>query len=234
MALFKLGPIVTDAHGSVGGLVFSKNRYGQYGRDRITPVNPKSARQSAIRAIIAEVSARWLGVATEAQRAAWDVFGANVPSTNKLGEVIFLTGFNRFVQSNVAAGNAGLSYIETAPIIFTLPGEDTAYNSEIDAGTGKLTITFDDTHDWVDEDAAAMIVQMGIPQNASRSFFDGRWRHAGVILGDGVAAPTTPDSAIDVPFSVADGQKVWTRAKIIRADGHTSDWFRDDSIVASA
>ncbi len=234
MALVKFGGIAVDARGSIASTVFSRNRYGNYIRARVAPVNPQSPRQSDIQAIVAEVSSRWLFVATLLQRVAWNLFAANVPTTNKLGEVINLSGFNQYVKSNVALGNSGLAYVDDAPTIFALPGEDTSYNSEIDAGTGKITIAFDDTRDWLDEDEAGMIVQMGIPQNPSRTFFNGPWRHAGIILGDSVAAPTTPDSSIDVPFEVADGQKVWTRAKIIRADGRTSDWFRDESIVATA
>ena len=232
--LVRYGGGILDARGSIGGQVHSRNRYGSYVRARTTPVNPQSARQSAIRAIVAAVSSQWYTALSQAQRDAWNVFATNVPATNKLGQSINLTGFNQFVKSNVAAANAGQIQITAGPIIFTLPGEDTSYNSEIDAGTGKLTIIFDDTRDWLDEDDGAMIIQMGIPQNTSIGFFNGPWRHAGIIQGNLAVPPTTPNSAIDVPFPVADGQKVWTRAKILRADGRLSDWFRDDSIVATA
>ena len=232
--LVRYGGGILDARGSIGGQTHSRNRYGAYVRARTTPVNPQSSRQSAIRAIVAAVSEAWNGTLTAVQRAAWEVFASNVPETNKLGETINLTGFNQYVKSNIAALNADQPAIADAPIIFTLPGEDILYSTEIDAGTGKITIAFDDARDWLDEDEGAMIVQMGIPQNASINFFDGPWRHAGIIQGNLAIPPTTPDSAIDVPFSVGDGQKVWTRAKILRADGRLSDWFRDDSIVATA
>lgn len=230
----RYGGGILDARGSIGGQTHSRNKSGPYVRARTTPINPKSARQSAIRAITALVSTLWLSLLTQDQRDAWEVFAANMPATNKLGEVIRLSGFNQFHKSNVAAKNAELSEISDGPVLFTLPGEDPLYVSAIDAGTGKISIVFDDSRDWVDEDDAAMIVQMGIPQNASRGFFNGPWRHAGIIAGDATTAPTTPDANIDVPFPVADGQKVWTRSKIIRADGRLSDWFRNDSIVSSA
>lgn len=232
--LVRYGGGITDARGSIGGQTHSRNRYGAYVRARTTPINPRSDRQSAIRAITALVSSLWLSLLTNDQRAAWAVFAANVPASNKLGESINLSGYNQFHKSNVVAKNAGFPEIAAGPILFTLPGEDPGYTSNVDAGTGKLSIVFTDTRDWVDEDEAGMIIQMGIPQNASRGFFNGPWRHAGVIEGDGVAAPTTPDATIDVPFAVADGQKIWTRAKIIRADGRVSDWFRGESIVATS
>jgi hypothetical protein len=232
--LIKYGGGIVDARGSMAGNVFSRNRYGAYVRARTTPVNPQSGRQSAIRAIVSLVSAAWLGTLSQANRDAWGVFASNVPATNKLGEVINLSGFNQFVRSNVANLNVGGSLISAGPVIFTLPGEDTSYATAVDAGTGKITVTFDDTRDWCDEDDAYLIVQAGIPVNASVEFFDGPWRHAGSIEGDSVAAPTSPDATIDYPYEIADDQKVFTRAKIMRADGRISDWFRDDSIVATA
>jgi hypothetical protein len=230
----RFSSIVSDARGSLGGVTISRNRYGAYARARTTPVNPQSARQSAIRAIIADVGSRWLSVITAVQRAAWIVFANSVPATNKLGETIHLSGYNQFVKSNVAANNAGLPDIAAAPIIFTLPGEDPDFTASVDAGTGKISIVFDDARDWVDEDNGALIVEMGSPQNASREFFDGPYRHAGIIQGDSVTPPTTPDATLDVPFAVGDGQKVWIRAKILREDGRLSDWFQYDSIVATA
>lgn len=232
--LIRFGNGITDGRGSMGGNTVSKNRYGHYMKARTTPVNPQSSRQSAIRAIWALVSTLWRTLASQANRDAWAVFASNVPTVNKLGESISLSGFNQFQKSNVAAKNAGLPEIAAAPVIFTLPGEDPLYATGIDAGTGKISVTFDDTREWVDEDDAGMIIEVGIPQDDSVEFFNGPWRHAGVLLGDAITPITTPDATLDVPFEVGDGQKVWTRAKIIRADGRLSDWFRSDSIVATA
>lgn len=232
--LVKYGGGILDARGSIGGQTHSRNRYGAYVRARTTPVNPNSQRQSEVRALNALVTSRWLAALTIAQRAAWGVFASNVPAKNKLGEVINLSGFNQFVKSNIVSANSGLPFIDDAPIIFTLPGEDPTFEASFDAGTGKVSVVFDDTRDWLDEDEAAMIVQVGIPVNASVEFFNGPWRHAGSIDGDSVAAPTTPDATIDIPFEVGDDQKCFARAKILRADGRVSDWFRASDIVATA
>ena len=234
MAQVKVGGGITDIVGSIGGTTFARNRSGLYMRSRVKPINPKSARQSAIRAIVAQVSAHWSNTLTAIQRAAWAVFAAAIPAKNKLGETIYLTGFNQFVKSNIALLNGGKAIVPTAPIVLTLPGEDTAFAATVDADTGKISITFDDTRDWLDEDEAHMIIQMGLPKAAGVSFFDGPWRHAGVIDGDNAAPPTSPDASLDVPFSVGDGQMVFIRGKIQRADGRLSDWFRSHSIVATA
>lgn len=232
--LVRYGGGITDARGSIGGQTHSRNRYGAYVRARTTPVNPRSARQSMARAITALVSTLWRSAVSEAQRDAWRVFAANVPASNKLGESINLAGFNQFYKSNVAAKNAGLVEILPAPVLFTLPGEDPDYTCDIDATTGKLTIAFDEDRSWCSEDNAAMIVQVGLPQDPSIGFFNGPWRHAGIVPGDNGVPVTTPNTDIDVPFQVAADQKVWTRAKILRADGRLSDWFRADCIVTAS
>jgi len=232
--LVKYGGGILDARGSIGGQTHSRNKSGAYVRARTTPINPRSARQTAIRAKISYVAQLYRSGLSAAQKAAWAVFAANVPKTNKLGEVINHSGYNCFVSSNVASLNAGLTTILPAPTVFTMPGADPDFESTIDAGTGKLSLTFDADRDWCDEDGGALIVEMGLPQSDSIGFFNGPWRHAGVVEGDSATAPTSPDANLDVPFEVADGQKVWTRAKILRADGRLSNWFRDETIVATA
>jgi hypothetical protein len=184
--------------------------------------------------VVADVSAYWSDTLTIAQRAAWAVFAAAVSTKNKLGETIYLSGFNQFVKSNIALVNGGKAMVAAGPVVLELPGEDTAFASAIDAGTSLITLTFDEEKDWCDEDEAHLIVQMGLPKAAGVNFFGGPWRHAGVIDGDNAAPPTTPDTSLTVPFVVGNGQKVWTRAKIQRADGRLSDWFRGESIVATA
>jgi hypothetical protein len=230
--LVKWGGGIVDGRGSIGGTTFSRNRYGAIARARTKPVNPKTALQSAVRALMATISQAWFALVSIAQRADWAVYAANVPAKNKLGEVINLTGFNMFVKSNMAAQNAGLPQILDGPAVFTLPGEDPTFAVVASEATQDLACTFDALAAWVDEDDAALIVQMGIPQNDSINFFDGPWRHAGAILGDGTTPPVTGDS-VTAPFPIVAGQKIFTRARIILADGRLSDWFRVDSICGA-
>ena len=232
MALIKFGGGILEMRGSIGGNVFSRNRSGAYVRARTKPVNPKTQRQSAVRALMAAVTAAWLAVVTAVQRTTWKTYASNVTSTNKLGEVINLTGFNRYVQSNMAAQNAGLPAIADGPTIFTLPGEDVLFDQLGSEATQTIDVTFDDTRDWVDEDNAGMIIQVGIPQDETIDFFDGPWRHADTILGDGTTPPTTP-ATIASPYPIAAGQKLFVRGRIIRADGRLGDWFRQNAICGA-
>lgn len=232
MALIKFGGGVTDARGSVGGTVFSRNKSGAYMKQRTAPINPKTILQSQIRALVALVSASWRTATTAAQKAAWAVYASNVPAKNKLGEVINLSGFNQFVKSNLAAQNAGLSAIADAPIVFTLPGEDPTLAAVVSEAAQTIAVTFDATRDWCDQDDAALLVYMGTPQDTSINFFDGPWRFAGKIEGDSVTPPTT-GATVPCPYPVAAGQKIFVQAKILREDGRLSDMFRCTAVAGA-
>jgi len=232
MASVKLGGGVVEIRGSIAGNTFSRNRYGAYMRARISPVNPNSEKQSRVRGIMSVVSKDWFDTLTAEQREAWIQFAANMPVTNRLGEVINLSGFNQYVASNQAALNAGLPAIAAGPTTYIKPGVDVTSVATGSESTQEVSVVFDDTRDWVDEDGAGMIVQVGLPQNASIEFFNGPWRHAGVIEGDSVAAPTTP-AAIASPFVITEDQKLFVRTRIIRADGRLSDWFQSSSVCGA-
>ena len=65
------GALVVDGRRKIGGQVASKNRGGAYMRNKVTPVNPQTAAQTAIRNRLAGLSQAWRAL-TAAQRAAWN------------------------------------------------------------------------------------------------------------------------------------------------------------------
>ena len=65
--------LVTQASGSVGGMTFSRNRYGMYTRAKGLPVNPNSEFQQAVRQIFSGLSSAWNGVLTSGQRSGWRI-----------------------------------------------------------------------------------------------------------------------------------------------------------------
>ncbi|MCK5607161.1 hypothetical protein KAR91_35080 [Candidatus Pacearchaeota archaeon] len=151
---------------------------------------------------------------------------------NRLGETIQLTGFNHYTRSANAILAAGGTIVDAGPALLTLPGGDSAFAVAVDEAGQEISVTFDDTLDWLDENGGHMLVAMGTPQNASRNFFGGPYRIAGTIDGDSVTPPTTP-SVLPVPYAVQEGQKVWCRARIIRADGRVSQFFRGTAVVSA-
>lgn len=228
----KFGGLISDGRGSVGGLTFARNASGAYVRQRTMPINPNSPRQAQVRANQSLISALWLDSATASQRIEWETFAKNVSSKNKLGEDINPSGFNRFVQSNMVAENAGLPRFIDGPSLFSLPAQDNTVEVAVSEGSQELSVTFDEGRDWIDLDGAGMLVYMGIPVNPTINFFAGPYRFAGIIKGDSITAPTSP-ATIAVPFPVVEGQKIFSKTKIIFDDGRVSATFQVDSICGA-
>ena len=225
-------PIISAGSGSIGGTTYSHNRYGQYMRGRVVPVNPNSERQDAVRAVFADLAQRWLSTLTTAQRAAWNNYGANVAVKDKLGQDIYLSGLNHYIRSNTALIQAGLTRVDIGPTVFTLPETDPALDAGASEATQNLAVVFDDGLDWVDIDEAALLVHVGLPQNPTINFFGGPYRYAGKIEGDSITPPTTP-ATVGSPFTIAEDQKIFVRARIVLADGRLSNFFECTFLCAS-
>jgi hypothetical protein len=115
MAKINFGPVVNDARGKVNGVVMSKNRSGAYVRTKVTPTNPRTAAQVAVRSNLSIFSQMWSGTLTAAQRAAWVAFANTYPINNIFGNSIKLNGLNMVVRINGTLAQIGVPAISTPP-----------------------------------------------------------------------------------------------------------------------
>lgn len=212
--------------GSQGGIVWSRNRYGPYIRERANPVNPQTERQTVVRNFLSSTSTRWNNVLTDLARFQWQQYAANTPVPGAFGENTFLAGKDMYVRSNTNRLIAGLDVVDPGPAINGLPDAPTPLISTGSEAAQTVSNAFFLGDAWVNEDDAACLVYLGLPQNASRNYFGGPWRKMGVILGDAAAPPATPDVQ-DAPWAIQEGQKIWVRARAVMADGRVSDWSRN-------
>lgn len=234
MALIKYGGGVVQMSGSIAGDTFARNRYGNYSRARTKPVNPNSDRQVAARARIMLLTEEWADTLTPAQRTAWGSYAAAVAWNNKLGESIKLSGFNHFIRGNAVALQCGEAMVADGPTVLALPSGDPLFAVAISEATG-ITVTFDDTLEWCDEDNAHMSIEIGTPQNPTRNFFGGPWRFDASIEGNSITPPTSPDGPTAVSaWTLTEGQRVWVRASILRADARLSNKFTAASVLVTA
>lgn len=225
MALIKLGGGVSDIRGSIGGTVFSKNRYGSYTRNRTIPVNPGSSLQTKIRACASVLRDIWINDLTAKQREGWATYASNVQVQNRLGESITLTGWNMFYRTGANQIYNDLTVSVDAPITFSLAEQDPTVAVTASEATQLVSVAFDTDLPWVSEDDAYMEVYIGRPQNGTINYFKGPYQLAGKIAGDGSTAPTSP-ATFAVPFAITAGQRVFVQLRVIRADGRLSAPFR--------
>jgi len=232
MALVRYGGGVIQMSGSIAGNTFARNRYGNYTRARTKPINPNSARQSKVRAIIADLVERWNETLSDAQRTAWATYAAAVAMKNRLGETIYLTGFNHFIRSNCSYLDAVAQYFDDAPTTLSLAQQDPAFEIAASAGTQDISVTFNTDLDWNSEPGAGMMFLDGRPQNNTRNFFAGPYRGIewlGGIQPPGNASPQTHTGI----FTLVEGQKIWVQARIIRADGRLSEPMTANCIIVA-
>jgi hypothetical protein len=82
--------------GSVNWRTASRNRNGQYIRNRSIPVQPRSTAQRAIRGFLVLASQSWKALGADDQMA-WKTFGSLHPRTDSLGQSNAPTGEQAFV-----------------------------------------------------------------------------------------------------------------------------------------
>lgn len=108
----KYSALVSDARGKLNGSVASRNRYGNYLRNKMTPVNRRTSFQQANRAIFGAMSALWNGI-SEAQRTAWRNYADENPYTDIFGDQKTLQGNSMFTGINTLLNNADLPTLLT-------------------------------------------------------------------------------------------------------------------------
>lgn len=227
MALVRFGAGIVAMSGSIAGDVHARNRSGNYVRARTKPINPNTARQVEVRSAVTLLAARWASTLTAIQRTAWGLYADSVAMKNKLGETIFLSGFNHYIRSNVILVQTGNTIIDDGPTIFELPEKDPTMSITATEAGQTIAVAFDDTLPWANETGAFLFTFQGSPQNAQRNFFIGPWRQMNQIVGDDATPPVTP-SVQPAVFAVAEGQHQWIYARIARKDGRLSERFFAD------
>lgn len=137
MAKIKYSALVSDMRNKLNGSVLSKNRYGSYVRNKITPVNPQTTAQQAARQRIAALSSMWGGI-TEAQRASWRALAPSFPFTDIFGDQKELTGQTLFVKLNANLLKIGEAVIDAAPVKAEIP-ELYAVEVEAESTAGAMS-----------------------------------------------------------------------------------------------
>lgn len=218
--------------GSYAGLTASHNRYGYYLRARVVPTNPSSSRQQDVRSVFRALTRFWTLFLTQANRDAWNLYGQNITKTDVLGNQFHLPGFNWYVGNNSVVVQCGSTQVAAGPVTMTLPASDPSVDFTLSGGGSTVSVAFDDTREWCDEDAGHLHVKMSQPRDEGRSYIQGPFKFAGTIDGDPVTPPTTPQT-VPLPFAVAEDQLVTFECRIVKPDGRVSSAFKKTVTVGS-
>ncbi len=143
MAKYK-SHVFADIRGKVSGLVYSKNRFGNYTRRLVAPVQPRTDDQLLWRHWFTSHTQYWRSL-TEEQRAAWRQWAENWNKTDSLGDPVRVTGSQAFVALHAYRRLFGLGLEATPPNI--QPSGFALTSLSLTAGVlaGALTMSLDFT-----------------------------------------------------------------------------------------
>lgn len=207
--------------GRLGASIYSHNRFGQYIRAGSIPVNPNTDRQVAVRNAVRSLAIAWQNTLTQVQRNAWETYAANITWTNKLGQQINLTGLNHYIRSNTPLVQNAIDRVDVAPGIFNLATAELELSATASEATQDLTVDGQAVAPWIGEAGAWQFITMGLPQNGGIAFFGGPYRQITAIPG---AGPPPWPAVIAAAFPFTEGQRIWIRSRIARADGRLSEF----------
>jgi hypothetical protein len=203
----KFGSIVVAGSGKIGGHVASRNRAGAYFRTKVTPVNPNTAAQQAIRNRLTGISQDWRAL-TAAQRLAWNAAVGDYARTDIFGDLKNPTGFNLFQRLNNNLLIIGEAQISDPPV----PGAVHAFTSmslAVVTGTPALTLTFAPAIPATDE----IKLYATPPLSAGVSFVKSEYRLIGVLTNSDTSPKVITSLYSAVFGSVTDnGLKVFVKA----------------------
>lgn len=171
MAKVKFSALVSEMRNKLNGSVFSKNRAGNYLRNKVTPVNPQTSYQTAVRAILTAASQAWRAL-TQAQRDAWAGAVENFKKTDIFGDIKTPSGINLFNQFYLNASTIGGTPLNTPPAPDSSPGvPDATFAPDSSPQTFSLTsgLTSVPTgQDWVVRATAGVSAGKNYLKNAQR------------------------------------------------------------------
>lgn len=114
MARITYGNVVAEAAGKLGGIVFARNTAGAYARQKISPIQPRTAAQLQQRNALSSLAKSW-GQLTELQRTAWKKWAELQRHSTGLGMTAAPTGMNAYMKLNLQLAAIGAAQRPNPP-----------------------------------------------------------------------------------------------------------------------
>jgi len=210
MARILLGPMVADARGKEGGIVFSRNAAGHYIRAKVSPVQPRTPAQLTVREAVTYCSQVWRDVLTPTLRLAWDKYASSTPLTNCFSHNYTTSGLAMFLRYNTLLRRLSLALLTAAPSIGGQAGSPFGALTGTDAAGVKitslnLTLTGSDL---------VTVSLCAAPMSQARNYYSGPWQHK-----------TCLDPTTTYPFTIVAsdlttiGQRWFVRLRMFAKNG---------------
>lgn len=140
MAKVKFSALISEMRNKLNGSVFSRNRGGAYLRNKVTPVNPNTIAQAAVRSRLTGFAQAFRSL-TAAQIAAWNSAVSNYATTDIFGDLKNPSGINLYNKLNLNLAKVGVAAISSPPLPGLVPTV-TALSVVADESAQSFTVTF--------------------------------------------------------------------------------------------
>lgn len=213
MAKVLFSALISEMRNKLNGSVFSRNRGGNYLRNKVTPLNPQTTFQQAARALLITFSQTWRTLSS-AEQEAWNNAVDQWATTDIFGNLRNPSGHQLFIRLNINIDLAGGTQISLPPA----PQGVNAIDS-LSLTADSAPQTYDVAYTPTPTPAShAMYLESTIGMSPGISNANSDFRFIALIPPAsaspfaGIAAQTTKFGAVIA------GQKYFVRAKFIRTD----------------
>lgn len=229
-AKVKYGEMIADMRGKINGTVHSKNRFGQYMRNKTSPVNPQTTAQSGVRNSFATFAQGWRSL-TQVQRDAWSSAAADFTRNNVFGDNVKMTGANLYMSLNRNIATAGGVAITSPPLPAAVTGMLTL-SGDPDISDDSILMTYTPA---IPADGTVLVFATA-PQSAGVSFVKNKYRFIeAIVTAD--ASPYDISTAYEAKFGTGwktAGQKIFVKfVPMITLSGITAPGLESSSVVVA-
>lgn len=196
--------------GSHANLTASRNRFGQYYRNRAIPVNPATPPQSNSRTSLATFSNGWRTLDID-QQSAWSACAIEYPVVNSLGQTVVLSGHSMYIRVNTARVLAGLA-IRATPVEST-DWSDAGIVVTAAAGTPAFSVVF------TPPTAGQALVFEFSQQRSVGRFFESDYRFIAAVLSSDTSPLDLLDAYVAKFGSLIGGKAIFARSTALNECG---------------
>lgn len=227
MAKVKFSALISEMRNKLNGSVFSRNRGGSILRTKVTPTNPMTAAQVAVRSRLAYFAQKWRTL-TEDERLSFNSAVTQWARTDIFGDVVNPSGITLYIRLNINITNGGGAEITTCP---QPTGADALSNLELASGSQTQLLNVDFLPATVPV-GHALIIESTPCVSPGIYNVNSQYRQISTVSA-GTNAPINIWNDVAAKFGVpVDFQKIHVRAKLVNiTTGETSQSLSASTII---